>query len=111
MWKKLKKRKIQRLLKGSFPPLLGGVLFSNAKKEPKRLNRFTLLRSNSFAIGKPTHPSKVYPMLCFFHRFYEAPTKARHWIFGFIDFMFPKGNIPFIKPYLSPKIYKTLGKR
>ena len=29
----------------------------------------------------------------------------------FIDFMFPKGNIPFIKPYLSPKIYKTLGKR
>ena len=49
-------------------------------------------------------------MLCFFHRFYEAPTKARHWIFGFIDFMFPKGNIPFIKPYLSPKIYKTLGK-
>ncbi|EXY77290.1 hypothetical protein M084_4629 [Bacteroides fragilis str. 3988 T1] len=50
-------------------------------------------------------------MLCFFHRFYEAPTKARHWIFGFIDFMFPKGNIPFIKPYRSPKIYKTLGKR
>ena len=50
-------------------------------------------------------------MLCFFHRFYEAPTKARHWIFGFIDFMFPKGNIPFIKPYLSPKIYKTLGKK
>ena len=62
MWKKLKKRKIQRLLKGSFPPYWGGVLFSNAKKEPKRLNRFTLLRSNSFAIGKPTHPSKV----CFF---------------------------------------------
>ena len=62
MWKKLKKRKIQRLLKGSFPPYWGGVLFSNAKKEPKRLNRFTLLRSNSFAIGKPAHPSKV----CFF---------------------------------------------
>ena len=62
MWKKLMKRKIQRLLKGSFPPSLGGVLFSNAKKEPKRLNRFTLLRSNSFAISKPTHPSKV----CFF---------------------------------------------
>ena len=50
-------------------------------------------------------------MLCFFHRFYEAPTKARHWIFGFIDFMFPKGNIPFIKPYLLPQIYKTLGKK
>ena len=24
-------------------------------------------------------------MLCFFHRFYEAPTKARHWIFGLIN--------------------------
>ncbi|WP_225979701.1 hypothetical protein, partial [Bacteroides cellulosilyticus] len=44
------------------PSQMGGVLFSNAKKEPKRLNRFTMLRSNSFAIDKPTHPSKV----CFF---------------------------------------------
>ena len=32
----------------------------------------------------------------------EAPAKTRHWISGFIDFMFPKGNIPFIKPHFSP---------
>lgn len=61
MWKKLKKRKIQRLLKGSFPPHWGEFFFQTPK-ETTRLNRFTLLRSNSFAIGKPTHPSKV----CFF---------------------------------------------
>ena len=54
----------------------------------------------------PPNPSKVYPMFCFLHRFYEAPTKTRHWIFGFIDSMFPKGNIPFIKPNCSPQNIK-----
>ncbi len=54
----VEEEKIQRLLKGSFP--LGEFFFKRQKNQ--RLNRFTLLRSNSFAISKPTHPSKV----CFY---------------------------------------------
>lgn len=37
MWKKLKKRKIQRLLKGSFPPYWGEFFFQTPKKNQKGL--------------------------------------------------------------------------
>jgi hypothetical protein len=37
MWKKLKKRKIQRLLKGSFPPHWGEFFFQTPKKNQKGL--------------------------------------------------------------------------
>ncbi|EIC73029.1 hypothetical protein BSIG_5962 [Bacteroides thetaiotaomicron] len=37
MWKKLMKRKIQRLLKGSFPPHWGEFFFQTPKKNQKGL--------------------------------------------------------------------------
>lgn len=45
MWKKLKKRKIQRLLKGSFPPYWGEFFFQTPKKNQKG-TIFTVQRIN-----------------------------------------------------------------